>query len=654
MRQTVVGVFETSDEARRAQAALLDAQFQPASIRVSAGGRSDEAGAGMAYPSNAGIGGDFLSGPPASPVPATLPATSPVTPRTAHAHTGHEGPLERVTEFFKDLFSPEESHEEIAHYEEAVRRGGTLVAVDVEDDLEETLASDILIRAGAYDLEERARTWRQRDYAAEEGAVPASVAVPPRASRAPAMPGNVTSMNPLDPTGYAASGSDMPDAGMTEADRMEWELREAARLEADRIEARRQETDHLQANRLQADRLQADRFETRRFEADHPEANRLDTGRLEVNRLEADRLEARRFEADYLEAGRRESALREARSAVAADREADRRQAERLEAERVRARSQRPGDFGKAVVSSREADHLLGTGEPGEETFIDDAGFASRSAEMNAASSEPLAQPRSQMCRNVRVYSRQADEAAVRHATAACDEDPMAPSVARNLPLRETGAMGGSALHSETAAPMRDPQGVREREWEARERDDVGAGSSMAGSAMMPRSDTPTRRDRVVREETLSPELMPDEWSAMETTQVVSPGPASSPQASRTRRGVDDLAEREARMRDETLTDYEAMDERAQRVDPLAPAFTAPTSTARRRTLDDGAPLVAEPYDDDDRRYAEGADNGYGTEAGGFVDTRDPSPLRSHEGSEWAHIKQVVRDAWHRMTGHHH
>src|ERR1700722_3331999 len=38
MRQTVVGVFETSDEARRAQAALLDAQFQPASIRVSAGG----------------------------------------------------------------------------------------------------------------------------------------------------------------------------------------------------------------------------------------------------------------------------------------------------------------------------------------------------------------------------------------------------------------------------------------------------------------------------------------------------------------------------------------------------------------------------------------------------------------------------------------
>jgi hypothetical protein len=630
MKQTVVGVFETSDEARRAQAALLDAQFRPASIRVTAGGRPGDAGVGMAYPSGAGMGSDFLSGPPASPVP--------VASRTAHAHE-HEGPFERVAEFFKDLFGPEESRGELAHYEEAVRRGGTLVAVDVEDDLEEKLASDILIRAGAYDIEDRARTWRRRDYAAEEAAAPASVGVPPRAIRSAASPGNVTSMDPSDPTGYIASRPAMREAGMTEADRMEWEQREAARLEADRIEARRVEAEQQEADRL---------------EADHFEANRL-----HVDSLQAERLQVERLDADQLEA-----AWREARSSSAADREADRRQAERLEAERVRARSQTSTGFDDAVISGREAHHLLGTDEFGEETFIDDSGFASRSAEMNAESSAP-ARPRSQICRNVRVYSRQADEVAVRRASAACNEDPMAPSVARNLPLREAGSMGTNPAHAKDAVPGRDLGG----DFGAARQSGASANDPLSANAMMPRSDTPTRRDRVVREETLSPELMPDEWSAMEATrgaptsqaaQAVSS--ASPPPASRSMRGADELAEREARMREETLTDYEAMDERTQRAnqrmdqgaDPLAPAYTASAPTARRRTLDDGAPVVAGPYDDDDRRYAEGADNDYETESGGFVDTRDPGPLRGHEGSEWAHLKRVVRDAWHRMTGHHH
>ncbi len=72
----------------------------------------------------------------------------------------------------------------------------------------------------------------------------------------------------------------------------------------------------------------------------------------------------------------------------------------------------------------------------------------------------------------------------------------------------------------------------------------------------------------------------------------------------------------------------------------------------RRRALDDGAPLAADSYDDDDRRYAASTDNDYASSDPDFVDSRAGGQLRAHDGSEWDHLKRVVRDAWHRMTGH--
>jgi general stress protein YciG len=717
MRQTVVGVFETSDEARRAQAALLDAQFQPASIRVSAGGTPRGADDGvthpMTYPSTAGIGGDFLTGPPMTAAPGEVPAATPHA--RPHARD-NEGPLERLSDFFRDLFGPEDQQMEMERYEEAMRRGGTLVAVDVEDDLEETLASDILIRAGAYDLEERAQNWGRSDYAAED--LPASHAASTRSdpvkTRSAVMPGNVTSMDPLDPTGYVASRSDTMGSGMpggavvrldedadamnelppgpldtrpfgaglasprqsqndpldplaprsargsegnwTETDGLESDRREvfppevfpgeagpteADRMEADLLEAREMGTVRVSPNGAlstrsssmdRASRLaarEADRMSPDRTSPYPTEADRMESEQLEAARLEADRIEADRQEAARLDAARRETS-----SAEAAHRVAQRREAERLEAQRSRTSAATQGlpDFDGGIVSGHEADALPATDQ---EMFLDDAGFASGRDEAMRSAAASQRQGRSPISRNVRIYSRRADDPAARRAAAAAfEDDRMAPSTARNLPLRETDE-AGRLTAAEDAERMRD--------FASRE----GGAADRVGGNFTPRADTVTRRDAAVREESLSPELMPDEWSAMSATPAATPATPSVTQ------------ERVAHFHAPGAPDAPAV--------PEAPADPATDMRAelglrsplddqrmgRRRVLDDGAPFAPDAYDDDDRRYAAGADSEYGTETG-FVDAREPHPLPDADGSEWDHIKRVVRDAWHRMTGHHH
>jgi uncharacterized protein (TIGR02271 family) len=62
--------------------------------------------------------------------------------------------------FFRRLFGDDEY---AGHYDEAIRRGGTVVSVTTDD---EDRAADILDRNGAVDVEERAATWRQEGYGA--------------------------------------------------------------------------------------------------------------------------------------------------------------------------------------------------------------------------------------------------------------------------------------------------------------------------------------------------------------------------------------------------------------------------------------------------------------------------------------------------------
>lgn len=210
MKQTVVGVFETSEEARRAQAALLDAQFPESSVRVSAGGTLRGVDEGMAYPVGSVRGLDDSASLESS---GMVDPSDPLRPtdrvmRVQRRDHAPENALERVTEFFKGLFSSESQREELSRYEEALRRGGALVAIDVEDEVEQTLASDILIRAGAYDLEERVSQWNMPAMTEEASLDPVPGSVKTQPIRSAAMPGNVTSMDPSDATGYRASRTD--------------------------------------------------------------------------------------------------------------------------------------------------------------------------------------------------------------------------------------------------------------------------------------------------------------------------------------------------------------------------------------------------------------------------------------------------------------
>jgi hypothetical protein len=606
MRQTVVGVFETSDEARRAQAALLDAQFQPASVRVSAGGTSRGVDEGMAYPAGSGdpmgVGGDFLDDRRASMMPAS----------DRRPGSG-DGPMERVAEFFRDLFSPEDQRVEMAHYEEAIRRGGALVAVDTADEVEETLASDILIRAGAYDLEERVMSWQRPDYAAEEGIAgdpmePVRDDFPerPRTLRAAAMPGNVTSMDPSDPTGYVASrarASDSldprrADVNWTEADSLESDRLEVFPGEAGPTEADRMESDLMEARAMSPDPMDP-RGRTNAYpsEADRMETDSLASARLEADRIEQNRLDAERREAARLEAVRLEAVRRETGSAQAPHRRAgypQQRQAER-------------------VVSSREADHLLA---PKPEVFLDEAGFASRGSDMTGAQAwssttasalspapapapatrpAPASAPSQARCsisRQVRIYSRRADD----------------PATQRDVAQRRV---------------------------------------EKADESMDERADKAAARNAELRDDPLSTgATMEAHW------------------AGRVASGADELASREAVMRNETLNDYEAMDERAERLEHVDPAtdvraelgLRSPLDDkpgSRRRVLDDGAPFAEGALSEDDRRYASDDDSEYGTDRD-LAGARNPRRLQNPDGSEWDHLKRVVRDAWHRMTGHHH
>jgi uncharacterized protein (TIGR02271 family) len=129
--QTVVGVFDSVDEAQRARTSLITAGFDESAIQVQSqtGTMSDE-------------------------------AASTTTTRTSSDHD--EGFMASIGNFFSNLFGGED--EEAGHYAEAVRRGSTVVAVTVPDESRVEPARLALARAGAVDIQKRAEGWRQEGY----------------------------------------------------------------------------------------------------------------------------------------------------------------------------------------------------------------------------------------------------------------------------------------------------------------------------------------------------------------------------------------------------------------------------------------------------------------------------------------------------------
>ena len=139
MRQTVVGVFDRYEAARQAAARLQDSGFGPDSVHLT------------------GADGDELE--------------SAATDTESRRESG--GMLEGIRNFFAGIFGSDDdrdSDEHLSTYAEAVKRGGTIVRVDVEDEPKVDLAREALQSAGAVNIEERVAEWRQAGWVPETAA----------------------------------------------------------------------------------------------------------------------------------------------------------------------------------------------------------------------------------------------------------------------------------------------------------------------------------------------------------------------------------------------------------------------------------------------------------------------------------------------------
>jgi hypothetical protein len=132
MEQTVVGVFDSHVDAMRAQRALVAAGFEQASSCIYS---------------------------------TAIPRTTRHGPRV-YGHSPHDVDpdnrvLEQLERLFARLFAQGEYPPETDHYREFIRRGGSILSLDVSNEQAE-MARDAMIRAGSVDIDERVEP-RQRE-----------------------------------------------------------------------------------------------------------------------------------------------------------------------------------------------------------------------------------------------------------------------------------------------------------------------------------------------------------------------------------------------------------------------------------------------------------------------------------------------------------
>ncbi|WP_158939791.1 hypothetical protein [Burkholderia sp. S171] len=130
MRHTVIGIFDTYDQAEVARSALVASGFARSDVELQAAPDPSSPG-DPALASGIGIGQ-----PP---------------------ETG--GVLANIERFFSMLFGGRDQPPEVAHYSEAVRRGAVLVAVDTATETLADTARQTLAEQGAIDIDERAASW---------------------------------------------------------------------------------------------------------------------------------------------------------------------------------------------------------------------------------------------------------------------------------------------------------------------------------------------------------------------------------------------------------------------------------------------------------------------------------------------------------------
>jgi hypothetical protein len=160
MRQTVLGVYDSYEDACSAQRALAEVGVAQADIAVYS----------------------LSVDAPAEKGPRVYAPGSGGVPR-------HQPVFDQLEHLFARLFKRGEYPPETEDYREFIRRGGALVSADVSE-MQVDLARDAMRRTGAADIEDRSKEWRN-------GATPqagrddaASASSPPSLSSSPSSSGD--------------------------------------------------------------------------------------------------------------------------------------------------------------------------------------------------------------------------------------------------------------------------------------------------------------------------------------------------------------------------------------------------------------------------------------------------------------------------------
>ncbi len=128
MSQTIIGVFDTYQEANAAVEALVADGIPRSNVEI--------------HSSQSEIGES-----------ASISGSDRIT------EPEDEGILDKIERFFSNLVGGDDRPPEVGQYQEAVRRGGALVSVDVEGDNELVRVQSVLESAGAIDIDKRAAQW---------------------------------------------------------------------------------------------------------------------------------------------------------------------------------------------------------------------------------------------------------------------------------------------------------------------------------------------------------------------------------------------------------------------------------------------------------------------------------------------------------------
>lgn len=133
MANTVIGVYDNYSEAQAAQSELLSSGFARTDVTMSPSEDTPDARQRLLGSEHASTGSSSSSG------------------------TG-------IGHFFRQLFGMDDQSEHTDMYSEAIRRGSYMVSVDVQDDAQRDMATDIMNRHDPVDIDERSSQWRSEGW----------------------------------------------------------------------------------------------------------------------------------------------------------------------------------------------------------------------------------------------------------------------------------------------------------------------------------------------------------------------------------------------------------------------------------------------------------------------------------------------------------